>query len=94
MSKIYILHNTNAENLLKNGQKNCPKNNKVTYPFLFQTNLSTFQISYEFFNFFLRFWKTFWKMNVMLRNSDMFLYQDSISHTKIFWMIELTIARL
>ena len=38
MSKVYSLHNNNAEKLLTSSQKNNPVNNQVTYLFVFQMN--------------------------------------------------------
>ena len=55
MSKIYILHNNNAEKLLTSCQKNyyCPLNNKVTYFFLnFKRIYLSFRFHMNLFNFF------------------------------------------
>ena len=46
---------------------------------------------------FLNFLSNSWKMNETLRTSqifDVFLLQDSISHSRISWVIELPISRL
>ena len=62
MSKTYILHNNNAENLITSCKKNnkCLINNQVTYPFfLVRMNLLIFQNPYEFFQFFSTFLKIF-----------------------------------
>ena len=45
MSKIYILHNNNAEKVLINCKKNCPINNQVTYRFIISNKFIDFSES-------------------------------------------------
>ena len=83
-SKTYILHNNNTEKLINKTVK------KIIVPFFISNEFIDFLESTWIFQF---FWE-FWQMNVTLRILDVFLDQDSTSHTRLFQVIELTVARL
>ena len=68
-------------------QYNCPIINRVIYPLFILNEFIDFRESIRIFSIFftfLKILKIFFKMNVSSRILDMFLYQDSMSHTRIF----------
>ena len=87
-------NNNNVEKLLKNCKKNkCCININFFIANEFIDFLEFIVIKKKNFHVWKVFGK-FWKMNVTLRILDIFSYQDSISHARIFRAIELTAARL
>ena len=62
MSKIYILRNNNAENLLTNcWEPNCPVNNYVTYAYCISSFSEWIEIFKKILYFFKHFFENFEK---------------------------------